>query len=194
VARFRTRAGNLCGAEWVVTHMALSPTRPVPTLSLPLSRGGSTDDLALGTGADGRFTLIAFFRGLHCPVCRKQLTELDRRLAEMREAGIGRVLAVSMETPERSEQLIREWGLADLPVAHGLGERAARDWGLYLSAAIKTGEAPLFNEPGLFVLDSDGTLFWSSVSTMPFGRPPLDDVLAGLAFVQKSDYPARGAA
>lgn len=180
--------------ERVVTDMTLSPTQPAPTLSLPLSRGGSTDDLALGTGADGRFTLIAFFRGLHCPVCRQQLTELDRRLAEMREAGIGRVLAASMETPERSAQLIQDWGLSELPVAHGLDEQAARDWGLYLSTAIKTGEPELFNEPGLFVIDSDGTLFWSSVSTMPFGRPPLDDVLAGLAFVQKSDYPARGAA
>lgn len=30
-------------------------------------------------------------------------------------------------------------------------------WGLHLSAAIRTGEAALFTEPGLFVLDSDGT-------------------------------------
>jgi len=78
--------------------------------------GGTTDDLALGTGADGRFSLVVFFRGLHCPVCRKQAGELDRRLAELREAGVGRVLAVSMETPERSAQLAQEWHLGDLPV------------------------------------------------------------------------------
>ncbi len=29
---------------------------------------------------------------------------------------------------------------------------------------------------------------------MPFGRPSLDDVLAGLQFAPKKDYPARGAA
>lgn len=174
--------------------MTFSPTQPAPILQLQLTGGGNTDDLALGTGADGRFTLIAFFRGLHCPVCRTQLSELNRRLPEMREGGIGRVLAVSMETAERSAQLVKDWGLDDLSVAHGLDEQAARGWGLYLSTAIKAGEAPLFNEPGLFVIDSDGTLFWSSVSSMPFGRPPLDEVLAGLAFVQKSGYPARGAA
>lgn len=174
--------------------MTLTPTQPVPSLSLPLTRGGGTDDLALGTGADGRFTLLAFFRGLHCPVCRKQLAELDRRSAELRKAGIGRVLAVSMETAERSEQLIQEWHLSELAVAHGLSEESARQWGLYLSTAIKPGEPALFNEPGLFVVDADGTLFWSSVSTMPFARPPLDDLLAGLGFVQKSDYPARGSA
>ncbi len=174
--------------------MTLTPAQTAPTLSLPLSGGGSTDDLALGSGAEGRFTLVVFFRGLHCPVCRKQLSELQRRLGDLREAGVGRVLAVSMETPERSAELVQEWHLRDLPVAFGLTEASAREWGLFVSTAIKDGEAPVFNEPGMFVLDADGTVYWSSVSSMPFGRPALDDVLAGLQFAQKQDYPARGAA
>ncbi|WP_372730130.1 redoxin domain-containing protein, partial [Nocardioides sp.] len=133
-------------------------------------------------------------RGLHCPVCRKQLSELDKRLTDLREAGVGRVVAVSMESAERSAQLVEQWHLDNLPVAHGLSEEAARDWGLHLSHAIKDGEPDVFNEPGMFVLDQDGTLFWSSVASMPFGRPAVDDLIAGLRFVQKHDYPARGAA
>lgn len=174
--------------------MSILPTQTAPTLSLPLTGGGTTDDLELGTGADGRFTLVVFFRGLHCPVCRKQLGELDRRLDDLHEAGVGRVLAVSMESPDRSEQLVSEWHLSKLSVAHGLTQDAAREWGLFISTAIKDGEAPVFNEPGMFVLDADGSVFWSSVSSMPFGRPPIDDVIAGLQFAQKADYPARGAA
>ncbi len=174
--------------------MTLIPTQTPPALSLPLTGGGITDDLALGTGADGRFSLVVFFRGLHCPLCRKQLGELDRRLGDLREAGVGRVLAVSMETPERSAQLVREWHLGDLPVAHGLSEASAREWGLFISTAIKDGEAPVFNEPGVFVLDADGTVYWSNVASMPFGRPALDDVLAGVQFAQQKEYPARGAA
>lgn len=174
--------------------MTLTPTQPAPVLSLPLTGGGDTHDLGLGTGADGRFSLVVFFRGLHCPVCRKQLSELDRRLDEVRAAGVGRVVAISMETPERSAQLVQEWHLANLPVAYGLSEASARDWGLFVSTAIKDGEAPVFNEPGMFVVDADGTVYWSSVSSMPFARPALDDVLAGLQFAQKNDYPARGAA
>ncbi|MDJ0357795.1 peroxiredoxin-like family protein [Paenarthrobacter sp. PH39-S1] len=174
--------------------MTLHPTQTAPTLSLPLTGGGSTDELALGSGAGGRFSLVVFFRGLHCPVCRKQLGELDRRLVDLNDAGVGRVLAVSMETPERSAQLVEQWHLRNLPVACGLTEASAREWGLFISTAIKDGEAPVFNEPGMFVLDADGTLFWSSVSSMPFGRPAIDDVLAGLQFAQKSEYPARGAA
>lgn len=174
--------------------MTLTPTQTTPSLSLPLTGGGSTDDLALGTGAEGRFSLVVFFRGLHCPVCRKQLGELDRRLGDLREADVGRVVAVSMETAEHSAQLVRDWHLGDLPVAHDLSEASAREWGLFVSSAIRDGEAPVFNEPGMFVLDADGTVYWSTVSSMPFGRPALDDVLAGLQFVQKQDYPARGAA
>ncbi len=88
--------------------MTPKPTQTAPALSLPLTGGGTTDDLVLGTGADGRFSLVVFFRGLHCPVCRRQVGELDRRLGDLREAGVGRVLAVSMETAERSAQLVQK--------------------------------------------------------------------------------------
>jgi peroxiredoxin len=174
--------------------MTLTPAQQTPHLSLPLTGGGNTDDLALGSGAGGRFSVLVFFRGLHCPVCRKQLGEIERRLDDVKAAGVGRIVAVSMETAERSEQLVQEWKLESLPVAHGLSEHAARTWGLHLSHAIQEGEPAVFGEPGIFVLDPDGALYWSSVSSMPFGRPPLDDVLAALQFVQDNDYPARGAA
>ena len=78
--------GNIRAAVLVEGVMTLTPTSPAPRLSLPMTAGGSTDALDLGTGADGRFTLVVFFRGLHCPVCRKQLTEIERR----RSPGRGR--------------------------------------------------------------------------------------------------------
>ena len=182
-----TRAG-------AAPDVVLTPRTAPPALSLPRTGGGTTDDPALGTGADGRFTLLAFFRGLHCPVCRAQLSELNRRRDDVTAVGVGRVLAISMKTAERSEQLVGQWHLDSLPVAHSLGEDAARAWGLYRSTAIKEGEPALFSEPGTVVLDADGTVFWTNVASVPFGRPPLDDVLAGLQFIQGHDYPVRGTA
>jgi peroxiredoxin len=174
--------------------MTLIPTQPAPSLDLALVGGGTTDDLKLGTGEGGRFSLVVFFRGLHCPICRKQLAEIDKRIKDLKAAGIGQIVAVSMETLERSTRIVDEWRLANLPVAYRLTEEAARAWGLNLSHAIKDGEPDLFNEPGIFILDEDGTLFWSSTATMPFGRPSLDDVIAGVRYAQEHDYPARGAA
>lgn len=181
-------------AQRLPLRVTLTPKTTAPTLSLPLTGGGSTDDLALGTGADGRFTMLVFFRGLHCPVCRAQLSELDRRLEDVKAAGVGRVLAISMETQERSESVVEQWNLDSLPVAHGLSEDAARTWGLFLSTGLNEHEPALFNEPGIVVLDADATVYWTSVSSMPFARPPLDDVLGGFSFVQEKDYPARGTA
>ncbi|MDQ6752151.1 MAG: redoxin family protein [Actinomycetota bacterium] len=174
--------------------MTLLPTQPAPDLALSLVGGGTTADLKLGTGTGGRYSLVVFYRGLHCPICRKQLAEIDRRIEDLKRAGIGQVVAVSMETAERSTRIVDQWHLGNLPVAYGLSEESARSWGLNLSRAIKEGEPELFNEPGIFILDEDGALFWSGTATMPFGRPSLDDIIAGVRYAQDHDYPARGAA
>ena len=178
----------------VVSRVQIKPGTLPPRLALPLTGGGSTEDLHLGTGEGGRFTLIVFYRGLHCPVCRRQLAELDKRLDDLRAAGVGRVVAVSMESAERSQEVVERWRLDELPVAYALTEDAAREWGLFISTAIKDGEPARFSEPGMFILDSDGSLYWSSVASMPFGRPPLDDIIAGIVYANEHSYPARGAA
>jgi hypothetical protein len=59
--------------------------------------------------------MVVFFRGLHCPVCRAQLTELNRRLDELEQAGID-VIAVSGETRERTTRLAEDWRLERLPL------------------------------------------------------------------------------
>jgi hypothetical protein len=40
----------------------------------------------------------------------------------------------------------------------------------------------------------DGTLYWGSVSTMPFARPHFTEILTSIDFAIKNDYPARGEA
>ena len=52
----------------------------------------------------------------------------------------------------------------------------------------------MFSEPGMFILDSDGTVYWSNVASMPFGRPSLDDIIAGIVYTNDHNYPARGSA
>src|ERR1700756_1440839 len=81
------------------------PTRPAPDLTVPLLHGGI---YRLSDQGPRLFTMVVFFRGLHCPVCQAQLRELERRLDDLEENGI-EVIAVSGETRERTTTLADEW-------------------------------------------------------------------------------------
>ncbi len=134
------------------------------------------------------------YRGVHCPQCKKQLSELDGRLGELRDVGVDEVVAVSGDDQERAARAVREWGLKDLRVAYGMDEAAMRAWGLYLSRGVSDGEPALFGEPGLFLVRPDGSLYSAHVQSTPFARPHLDQLLKALEFVREKDYPARGEA
>jgi peroxiredoxin len=171
----------------------LIPRRPVPRLSVALAGGGQFD---IATEKPQRFTLVVFYRGLHCPQCRKQLTELESKLPEFEKRGVS-VVALSCDTAERAERTKQEWHLPNLRLGYGLGLPDARSWGLYISTSRgKTSagidEPALFTEPGLFLIKPDGTLHCASVQTMPFARPHLADLLSAIDFIVEKDYPPRG--
>ena len=165
------------------------PGSPAPALELPVV-GGET--FRLGERAPKLFTMLVFNRGLHCPVCRAQLSELDRRFDELAERGID-VVSISGETQERATRMRHEWTLDRVPLAYGLSEAQMREWGLFVSRAITDDEPPVFNEPALFLIDPGGIVYYESILSMPVGRPRLDDLLAGIEWWTTHDYPARGA-
>jgi len=166
------------------------PQTPAPPLEVPLTTGRTW---RLAEQSPDTFTLVVFYRGYHCPVCEGYNKTLNDLLDRYEERGV-EVLAVSMDTKDRAEQSKEEWGLEALNVGYGLTEEQARSWGLYLSEGIKEGEPDLFSEPGLFLVRPGGTLYYSAVNTMPFGRPDLEDLLGALDFVETNSYPARGEA
>ncbi|MFC6269202.1 peroxiredoxin-like family protein [Frigoriflavimonas asaccharolytica] len=137
------------------------------------------------------FTLLVFYRGYHCPVCRKQLTELKSKLGDFTERGVN-VIAISMNDEELAKKTGEEWKTDSLPIGYGLVEETARSLGLYISNGISDKEPAIFSEPGLFLVKKDGTLYCSSIQTMPFARPAFDDLLGAIDFVKSKDYPARG--
>jgi peroxiredoxin len=173
--------------------MSLMPNKPVPDLELDLVGGGR---VSLAAEKPQRFTMVVFYRGLHCPICRRYLSELETLLPEFKKRGIS-VFAASSDALDRAEQAKSGWGLPELRIAYGLSIEEARKWGLYVSrskGATSMGvvEPDLFSEPGLFILRPDGMLYWGTTSTMPFGRPHFSEILQSLDFVISKDYPARG--
>jgi peroxiredoxin len=62
----------------------LLPRQPVPPLSVPLAGGGTW---TLAERQPRNFTLVVFYRGLHCPICRAYLAELQARLDDFAARG-----------------------------------------------------------------------------------------------------------
>ena len=144
------------------------------------------------------FTMIVAYRGLHCPICKNYLRELDRLKEDFDKRGV-EVVVVSSDEHERAAQAKQDWELENLTVGYGLDLDKAREWGLFVSTSRgKTSagieEPPLFNEPGLFLVRPDKTLYASNIVTMPFTRPRFKDVLGALDVIVERDYPARGEA
>jgi peroxiredoxin len=171
----------------------LVPRKAVPLLQVDLA-GGGTFDLAREKPA--HFTLLVFYRGLHCPICKTQLRELESKLEEFDKRGVA-VVAVSSDTKERALQTLEAWGLTRLRVGYGLDLAAARRWGLFISSgrgmtSAGVEEPARFSEPALYLIRPDGTLYFGSVQTMPFARPHIADILPAIDFVLKNNYPARG--
>ena len=167
-----------------------------------------TPELEVDTLDDGKwrlsaqkpenFTMIVAYRGLHCPICRPYISGLDRMVEEFAKRGV-EVIAISTDTQERAKQTKDQWKLKNLRIGFGLSIPNAREWGLYISTSRgKTSsgvvEPDQFNEPGLFLVKPDQTLYASSVATMPFARPHFDEILNAIGFVVDKDYPARGEA
>jgi peroxiredoxin len=171
----------------------LIPRQPVPALAVPLVGGGRFD---IEKERPDHFSFVVFYRGLHCPICRTQLAELESKLPDFAKRGVN-VVAMSSDVAARAERARQEWKLPNLRLGYGLDLAVARAWGLYISTSrgmTSTGveEPVLFSEPGLFLVRPDRTLYFASVQTMPFARPHFSDILAALDFVTAKNYPARG--
>lgn len=171
----------------------LQPRHAVPALHTPTLDHGRFD---LAVEQPQRFTLIVFYRGLHCPICANYLRELQSKVDAFSERGVA-VIAISSDGEDRARQMADKMGAGPLRIGYDLDLAMARSWGLYVSASrgktsIGIEEPPLLSEPGVFLVRPDQTLYWLSVQTMPFARPNFAELVQAIDFVIKNDYPARG--
>ena len=170
----------------------LKPRLPVPALEVETLDGS----WSLANHNPDNFTMIVFYRGLHCPICSKYIGELDKLAGDFAEIGVS-ILVLSTDKRERAEQARQDWELSHLNIGYGVSTEQVREWGLHRSAgrgltSIGIEEPEEFNEPGLFIVRPDNTLYWAQISTMPFARPHFREIIGALKFALEKDYPARG--
>ena len=175
--------------------MSLLPRKPVPALQFDLVGGGTW---SLAEQKPQHFTMLVFYRGLHCPICHRYTSELNGMIEDYDKRGVSTAIA-STDSQERAAAAKEKWGLPKLTVGYGISIDKAREWGLFVSTSrgvTSAGieEPPLFAEPGIFLIKPDATLYWSSVSSMPFARPHFTDIAGAIDFAISKNYPARGEA
>jgi hypothetical protein len=170
--------------------MTIKPRQPAPPLQVKTLGGGTW---TLADAKPEKFSMIVAYRGLHCPVCKTYLGDLEAKLPEFERRGV-EVIAVSADSRERAEKSRADWGLNRLRIGYELPIASAREWGLFVSRAIRDGEPPEFNEPGLFLVKPDRTLFFAAIGSAPWARPPLDQLLRGIDVAVERNMPARGEA
>ncbi|RAI03924.1 alkyl hydroperoxide reductase [Acuticoccus sediminis] len=171
---------------------ALMPRDIVPAITADLVGGGTWSSAAPGGDP---FTLVVFYRGLHCPICKTYLGTLEKLLPEFAKRGV-KVVALSSDSAERAATAKEDWRLPEMTIGT-VSLEAARSWGLYVSTSrgvtsIGIEEPALFSEPGIFILRPDSSLYFVSTQSMPFARPRFEEMLQAIDFVVAKDYPARG--
>jgi peroxiredoxin len=147
-----------------------------------------------------RLALLAFYRGVFCPICRVWLADLDKLVPEFEKRGVS-VIALSADEKEGAEKAAKEWGLKNLRLAYDLDLDDARNAGLYISegrglnpsSGLK--ESKLFAEPAVLLVKPDGELYAAWLQSTPFARVHISEILTATDnFLAKSIPAPRGSA
>ncbi len=162
-----------------------------PTIEAPVL-GGGTVDISKPEG-DATWRMIVVYRGKHCPLCTKYLTQLEGLKGKLADAGVD-IIAVSADSEEQAAGHAEKLEVS-FPIAHSLTLDQMQTMGLYVSNPRSAEETDhLFPEPGLFVVNDAGKLHMVDISNHPFVRPDLESVVGGIGWIRNPDnnYPIRG--
>ncbi|MEM9695910.1 MAG: redoxin domain-containing protein [Myxococcota bacterium] len=163
-----------------------------PALPVPDAQG-ELRDLSRPVGA-ADWMMVVVYRGRHCPMCTRYLNALELRIADLRAIGVD-VAAVSGDSAAQLEEHRTELEVRSFPLHHSLSLDQMEALGLYISDPRSPTETDHpFAEPGLFVINGEGTLQVVDISNNPFVRPDIDTLVSGLTWIRKPDnnYPIRG--
>ncbi|MCH2043935.1 MAG: AhpC/TSA family protein [Saprospiraceae bacterium] len=165
-----------------------TPKSEAPELKVNLLNGESWE---LKEQNPDFFTMVIFYRGLHCPLCKKYLEKLNDIHDDLIAKGVS-VIAISMDEVARARKSKMAWNIDKLTLGYGMNKATAAEWGLFLSKAISASEPELFSEPGLFLIKPNNEIYYANTSSNPWGRPFLPSFVQLMDFLKQSGYPARG--
>lgn len=177
--------------------MRVIPGDTMPAIDARLASGGRW---ALAQEKPEKLSLLAFYRGIFCPICRVWLSDLDRLVPQFTKRGVS-VIALSCDRKDGAEKALQDWGLKNLRVGYKLDVEDARKAGLYISEgrglnpATGQKEPMLFAEPALLLVNPEGELYAAWIQSTPYARVHIAEILTAVDnFVAKGLPEPRGSA
>jgi peroxiredoxin len=162
-----------------------------PALSVDKLDGGKID--FINRKADLDWLLVIVYRGKHCPLCTKYLTEINDLLPKFNALGVD-VVAMSGDPKEKA--LIQIDAIKpNFDIGYGLTIEQMKTLGLYISNPRSAAETDQpFAEPGFFMINASNQVQLVDISNAPFLRPDLNSVINGIGFIRnpENNYPIRG--
>ncbi len=116
--------------------MSVTPRQQVPEIDLEIVGGGR---FVLSRQTPRNFTMVVVYRGIHCPICKSYLSDLNRRAEEFDNLGV-RVIAVTSDNAERAAKAKSDWKLDKIDVGYNMPIALGREWGLYVSKGLSDQE------------------------------------------------------
>ncbi len=174
-----------------MNNFKLAAGEPFPAIIVSDTKGGEINLSKPTMPHDWRVVVV--YRGKHCPICTRYLTELNAIVPKLSELGID-LVAVSADTLEKANAHLLDVEPV-YPVGYGLSVEQMQQLGLYISEPRSPEESDrAFAEPGLFVINDQGQLQLVDIANAPFARPSLESLVMGLRFIRNPDnnYPIRG--
>ncbi|KKD60988.1 thioredoxin peroxidase [Grimontia sp. AD028] len=164
-----------------------------PSITLKDLEGG---EHTLGKPREGAtWQMVVVYRGRHCPMCTRYLNHLEDYKEKLADISIDIVAASGDSSTQLEEHMTRLE--VSFPLAYGLSEAQMKELGLWVSLPRSEQETDHnFAEPGLFVINEQGTVQVVDISNNPFVRPDVETLVNGLAWIRNPDnnYPIRGTA
>jgi len=181
--------------------MRVIPGDTMPAIDARLVvKGAGSARWALADEKPEKLALLAFYRGIFCPICRVWMTDLDRLAPQFNKRGVS-VIALSCDRKEGAEKAVKDWGLKNLRVGYKLDVEDARKAGLYISEgrglnpATGQKEPMLFAEPALLLVKPEGELYAAWIQSTPYARVHIAEILTAVDnFVAKGLPEPRGSA
>jgi peroxiredoxin len=168
----------------------LTPDAEFPSIEISTLNDGKVT-VGQADKGKGDWQLVIVYRGKHCPICKKYLTELNGMLDDFAAIKVD-VLAISADPKEKARVTASDIGYNG-KIGYDLSTAQMAKLGAYISQPRSPEETDRpFAEPAAFVVRDNGKLHIVDVSNAPFSRPALKGLLDGLTFIREKDYPVRG--